>query len=171
MDSPQNAPRNRRAGPARAAPPAPAAPEAPPAPAPLRLLLAQRLGLVASGLTLVLATVANSPLGAGLRGEAVQNIALYWLLLAANAGSVACAIGLALGRPIPAWFGASAFLGMGFLLPQFWYAIVPALLQLGCVLVWEVSRPRPNPEPVPQWAGYPPAYPEQAGWPAAPPWR
>jgi len=186
MESPQNAPRPRRAGPQ--APPAPSSspPSAlrppqplppsnaePPAKAP-RLLVAQRLGLVASGLTLVLATVANSPLGGFLRGDFGHNLALYWLLLAANAGSVVCAIGLALGRPIPAWLGAGVFLAMGFLLPQFWFAVLPALLLLGCVLAWEVTRPRPPPEPVPQWtqAPYPtyPPYPEQ-GWPAAGPWQ
>ena len=141
MAPPQNAPRPPASEPPRARP---------------SLLLPQRLGLVVAALDLILALFVNSPLGSALWGGPVERMALYWVVLAANVGSVLCAIGLALRNPGLAWGGAGAFLALAFLMPQFWYAVLPALALVACVLAWEMVRPRPPPPaPVHAWQGFP----------------
>jgi len=188
MDSPKNAPQPSKAG-----PPKPLGPLGPPKSGSLkpdspkanpripRILLPQRLGFLMAAGNLVLALLAASPLGEGLWGNLEQRMALYWLILAANVGSVLCAVGLAIGNPSLAWGGSGSFLGLVFLLQNFWYAVPLALALMACVLAWEMVRPRPakpDPPPMPPpwawqpppWQGYPPPQPPWPGPPQQPQW-
>lgn len=137
--------------------PGPAKPRPAPEPPP-RLAAAQRLGLVSCCLILAAALALNSPLGRDVEPSEEWGAAHYLVILAANLGASICAVGLALGRPGPAWGGAAGFLGMAFLLPRYWFVVPLALLLLGCVLAWEMRRPKPPPQAQapPQWIWAPP---------------